>query len=174
MDTIAEKLAEIERKKAELEAEIAERIRREYAQSQEALAHQESVLVEAASILGVPLADLQSRTDSASSPALKIVPITDKPATTGERRFVQKYVMSISDAAAKAMVDKGKSLTVTEISEYLDGIGMNPSRNTVRSILVQYDKRFKRVDVGVYDLVNREQEEARFREDSEARIAVGA
>lgn len=141
----------------------ASRIRREFEQAQSALAHQEQVLKEAASILGVTVGELQSTAEKAAKPDSETSSTPSQPASIAPKKFGQKYSIPVVDGMAMAMVEKGKELPVGEIGEYLANLGITPSRSSLRSMLVQYDKRFKRISPGVYDLVDRDAEEARIR-----------
>lgn len=145
MNLIEEKLAEIARKSKELEDQIAERVRRELMESEEAktLADNAQTLIKAAQILGIPTTDLAT------------IGAPQQTSQAENRKFSQKWPIPIGDAIEKAILNANQGLSLDAIEPAIAEMGVKPSRNSIRSTLSQDKKRFKRLDTGVYDLVSR-------------------
>lgn len=161
MDLINEKLAEIAREKDKLEAMIAERVRQELLQSQEAkaLAENEQTLLKAAQILGIGIADLASVANAQVVPQMSSQPAEIK-------KTPQKWPISIGDAIEKALISAEHQLPLYQVEKALADMGVRPSRNSIRSTISQDKERFVIVEPGVYDLKSRHSEKQELGEQS--------
>lgn len=145
MASIAEKIAELVREKNSLKDEFDNEVKQlevKFNSRKEDLDKKRQTLIDAAEILGEPI-DLQNNNGNGNQnyDANKL------------KEGLTPYPIAIGDAVEQVLREKGRAMSIADLTKEVAKLGVTPSGNTFRSALRKdYRQRFEKVGPGVYTL----------------------